>query len=161
MKKILVVVVIALIAIQFIRPTRNINTNPAINTKDISTKYNVPDSVKKILETSCYDCHSNNTVYPAYANIQPVGWWLNNHIEEGKEELNFNEFASYSIRRQYNKFGKIASEVKEDDMPLSSYTFIHKYAILSADQKNQLINWAVSLKDSIKANYPADSLKKR
>jgi hypothetical protein len=161
MKKIALVLAIALIAVQFIRPEKNISSKENTGKSSISSKYSVPENVNKILKVSCYDCHSNNTVYPTYANIQPLGWWINHHIEEGKHELNFDEFATYSIRKQYKKFDKMADEVKDGGMPLKSYTLIHKNAILSIEQKELLTNWAIAIKDSIEANYPADSLKKK
>ena len=102
---------IALIAIQFFRPAKNINNKPDGIENDISKVMPVPDNIQTILKTSCYDCHSNNTIYPWYASIQPVAWWMNNHIEEGKKEINFNEFASYSLRRQYKKLGEIIEQL--------------------------------------------------
>jgi len=159
LKRFLIALLVLFIIIQFFRPAKNISDKPSSN--DISTKYKVPEDVEKILEASCYDCHSNNTIYPWYAEVQPVGWWLNNHIIEGKKELNFSEFAAYSIRRQYSKLGEINDQIKKDEMPLKSYLIIHRYASLSARQKSAITNWATSLRDSIKANYPPDSLKKR
>lgn len=148
---------VVLVIIQFFHPARNQSNE---TTYDISTKYPIPDTVKAILKTSCYDCHSNYTEYPWYANIQPVAWWLGDHVNGGKEELNFNTFASYRIGRQYNKLDKIAKEVKEGEMPLSSYTLIHRYAKLDEGQRKLVADWANSIHDSIKATYPADSLKK-
>ena len=146
-----------LVIIQFFRPTRNQSNE---TTNDITKKYTVPDTVQAILKTSCYDCHSNNTVYPWYANIQPVAWWLGHHVEEGKDELNFNNFATYRIGRQYRKLEKIVHEVNEGEMPMSSYTLIHGYAKLDEGQRKLVADWANAIHDSIKANYPADSLKK-
>jgi hypothetical protein len=117
--------------------------------------------VQLILQTSCYDCHSSNTKYPWYASIQPVGWWLNDHVEEGKKEINFNEFASYSPRRKFKKFNEIIEQVKEDEMPLSSYTLIHRNAKLRDEQKKELITWASAQKDSMLLHYPIDSLQKK
>src|SRR5579871_2879029 len=117
-----IALVVIFVLIQFLRPARNLSNN---NTNAISTKYRVPDSVDQILKTSCYDCHSNYTVYPWYTNIQPVGWWLTHHINEGKEHLNFSEFASYRIGRQYHSLQGITKLVKKDEMPISSYTLIH------------------------------------
>jgi hypothetical protein len=148
---------VLLVVIQFIRPTRNLSNDVS---HDISTKYPIPDTVKAILKTSCYDCHSNHTEYPWYANIQPVAWWLGDHVNEGKRELNFNAFASYRISRQYNKLHKIAEEVKEGEMPISSYTLIHGYAKLDEGQRKLVSDWANAIHDSIKATYPADSLKR-
>ena len=100
MKKIILLLAVVLVVIQLFRPTRNISHSSQDYANDISVKYPLTDSVKTILQTICYDCHSNNTSYPWYANIQPVAWWLNNHIKEGKREVNFSEFSGYSIRRQ-------------------------------------------------------------
>ena len=83
-KKLFLFLTIAFVLIQFFRPEKNKNTDPSAIAKDITTVYTVPDSVKNILKSSCYDCHSNNTDYPWYSNIQPVTWWQNNHIKEGK-----------------------------------------------------------------------------
>ena len=150
------ILLMVFIVIQFIRPAKN--KSEGISSNDIRKIYPVPENVLTILKTSCYDCHSNNTVYPWYASIQPVAWWLNDHIQEGKKELNFSEFASYRIGRQYRKLDEINKEVKEDAMPLDNYLWIHKYAKLDDQQKLILANWVVSVRDTIKANYPADSL---
>ena len=150
------ILLLAFIVIQFIRPAKN--RADGISNNDISKIYAVPADVQAILKTSCYDCHSNNTVYPWYAEIQPAAWWLADHIKEGKKELNFSEFASYRIGRQYRKFEEINKEVKENEMPLESYLWIHKNSKLSDEQKLTLANWVTAVRDTIKANYPADSL---
>jgi Haem-binding domain len=147
-----------LIIIQFFHPKKNVSTTSTVASNDISKVFHVPDGIRVILQSSCNDCHSNNTRYPWYFNIQPVAWWMNDHILEGKKEINFSEFASYRVRRQYKKMEEIVNQVKEDEMPLTSYTLIHRNAILSKDQKLSLANWANSIRDTIKANYPADSL---
>ena len=90
--------------------------------------------------------------------MQPVGWWLNHHIEEGKEELNFSEFAHYPVAVQYHKLEETIEQIKEDEMPLSSYTLIHIDARLTDAEKQSLLNWSQSVRDTIKAKYPADSL---
>lgn len=156
LKRTFQIFILAFIVIQFIRPAKN--KSEGISNNDITKVYPVPENVQAILKTSCYDCHSNNTVYPWYSQIQPVAWWLNNHIEEGKRELNFSEFASYRIGRQYRKLDEVNKQVKEDEMPLDSYLWIHKNAKLDEQQKLTLANWVTSVRDSIKAHYPADSL---
>lgn len=158
-KKILVGMLILFVLIQFYRPAKNISaqTQPA----DISTLHPLPDTVQSILKRSCYDCHSNNTHYPWYAEIQPVRWWLDDHIDEGKRELNFNEFAGYSPRRRYIKLEQTIKEVKEGEMPLDSYTFIHTDAKLSEPEKQALYTWAQAIRDTMKATYPADSLARK
>ncbi len=147
---------LAFVIIQFFRPAKNKSEGTSKN--DISTLYAVPQNVQDILKMSCNDCHSNNTVYPWYAEIQPVAWWLNSHIEDGKKDLNFSEFATYRIRRQYKKLEEINELVKENEMPLDSYLWIHKDAKLSDQQKLTIANWAEAVRDSIRAKYPPDSL---
>src|ERR1700749_4414155 len=117
-KKILIVVIILLAAIQFIRPARNLSAT--VSSNDISKFYHVPANVSDILQRSCNDCHSNNTVYPWYSNIQPVGWWLQNHINEGKKELNLSEFGAYTPKRQDHKMEEFIEMVEKDEMPLNT-----------------------------------------
>jgi hypothetical protein len=158
-KRILIALLIIFVLIQFIRPKKNISEG--ISANDISTKYPVPDSVQSILKVACNDCHSNNTRYPWYAEIQPVGWWLSNHIKDGKRGLNFSEFTSYRIRKQFHRLDDINEMVKKNEMPIGSYTIIHKDAILTEQQKLILANWTEALKDSIRVHYPPDSLLKK
>src|SRR5678816_163713 len=129
LKKILLILLLILVVIQFIRPQKNIH--PGSQASTISTIYTVPANVDSILVRACNDCHSNNTRYPWYNNIQPVTWYLNNHVIEGKEELNFDEFATYRISRQYHKLEEIKEQIEKDEMPLSSYTLIHRHAVLT------------------------------
>jgi len=147
-KILLPVLFIIIIIIQFFQPAKNISA--AHSPTDISVVYNEPDDVRAILNKACNDCHSNNTRYPWYNNIQPVAWWLDDHVQEGKHELNFNEIGSYPLRRQYNKFKEIINEVKEGDMPLSSYTLIHADARLTDKEKKTLIDWAASIQATMK-----------
>ena len=154
-KKILIGLLVILIIAQAFRPAKNISGDKM---KDISVTYVVPEDVKTILAKACNDCHSNSTRYPWYSEVQPVAWWLNDHIIDGKRHLNFNEFDGYRIAKQYKKLEECIKEVKEGGMPLSSYTLIHKDAVLSDTEKQTLFNWCEVLRDSIKAKYPADSL---
>ncbi|HEY1017628.1 MAG TPA: heme-binding domain-containing protein [Sediminibacterium sp.] len=154
-KKLLIVLLVVFVVAQAFRPEKN-NSNDT--SKDISNSYVVPENVKTILAKACNDCHSNNTRYPWYAEIQPVAWWINDHVKDGKKHLNFNEFDGYRIARQYKKLEECIEEVKDGEMPLSSYTIIHKEAKLSDDEKQILFTWCEIIRDSIKARYPADSL---
>ena len=147
----------ALIIIQFIRPPENIFKGIAVN--DISAKYNIPADVDHVLKASCYDCHSNNTRYPWYWKIQPVTWFMNGHIKDAKRSLNFSTFASYKINKQYKSFDNINKEVKKGDMPLTSYTLIHRDAILNDTQKLAIANWTAVSRKEIENHYPPDSLK--
>ena len=155
-RKILLIIIVILIGIQFIRPAKNQSAD--VLTSDISHAYSVPQNVSVILKKACNDCHSNNTAYPWYAEVQPVAWWLNHHIQEGKNELNFNEFAAYAIPRQYHKLEEVIEQVKEGEMPIWSYSLIHTDAKLTDEEKQTLINWAEGVRSTMKAKYPADSL---
>lgn len=128
-RTILIVLLIALIIIQFIRPKKNISEGIAVS--DISSKYAIPTDVQDILKVACNDCHTNNSRYPWYWNMQPAAWFLNGHIIEGKRHLNFSIFTTYVIARQYKIFDNINKEVKSGDMPLTSYTLIHRDAVMS------------------------------
>jgi len=134
-KKFLFAVIAILILIQFIRPERNLGKAETENTIFVNAE------VGTILQTSCFDCHSNYTNYPWYTNIQPIGWWLNHHVDEGKEELNFSEYESYSLKRKLHKLEEIKEMVEEGEMPLSSYTLIHGDTKLSPEQKEILYTW--------------------
>jgi len=149
----------ALIIIQFFRPERNRKEGDAVN--HINKVYSTPEDVTVILKKACYDCHSNNTRYPWYANIQPAAWWMNDHIIEGKREINFDEYSSRPLRFQYKKMDELIEQIKENEMPLQSYTWIHKDAILTEVEKNTLINWANSIRNTMEANYPKDSLERK
>jgi len=155
-KILIIVLVVLLIAIQFFHPQKNQSASLTVN--DISEVYTVPQDVQAILSKACNDCHSNNTVYPWYNNIQPVAWWLNNHIKNGKRHLNFSEFGGYRIARQYKKLNDCEEELKEGEMPLSSYTWIHKNAILNTQEKQKLTDWCEMVRTTIRSKYPADSL---
>lgn len=154
---ILICLLVALVVIQFIRPPKN--KSDGISANDISTKYNVPADVQDILKISCNDCHSNNTSYPWYWQIQPVAWFMNGHINDAKHHLNFSEFTTYKIGKQYKQFDNIKKEVKSGDMPLSSYTLIHRDANLSDSQKLAIANWTAAARKQLEASYPPDSLK--
>jgi len=146
-KKILIASLIAFLAIQFFRPEKNLTT--AISENDITNRYYVPSEVKKILQTSCFDCHSNHTVYPWYDNVQPLAWFLDHHVKEGKGELNFSEFGAYTPKKAAHKLDEITEEIEHGDMPLSSYTLIHKDAVLNDAEIILVTHWANHLKDSI------------
>lgn len=159
LKKILLLLLIGLIIIQFIHPKRNKSTAEQINY--IGKIHPISQEVQSILEKACMDCHSNNTRYPWYSNLQPVDWWMTGHINDGKKELNFDEFTNKSLRFQYHKMDETIKQVKENEMPLNSYLWIHKDAKLTQDEKSSLINWAQGIMDSMKAKYPLDSLQRK
>jgi len=147
MKKIAIITIVALIVIQFVRPQKNISPQPQVNA--IEQHYSVPPNVSSLLKTACYDCHSNNTHYPWYNNMQPIAWWLSSHVNEGKKELNFDEFNLYPTEKKKKKLSEIAKTMKKGEMPLSSYTFIHTDAKLSGKEQQEIIDWAKSLGETL------------
>ena len=146
-KKILLALLVVLVVIQFIRPTANKTGN--ILSTDLGRIYNVPQNAEAILQNSCYDCHSNNTHYPWYAQVQPLGWLLASHIQKGKAVLNLSDFGSYSKRRQASKLRGMANSIQDGSMPLWSYTLIHKKSRLSNEDKKLIIDWLERTRDSL------------
>ena len=140
LKTIFFLLLAALVLVQFVRPNNNISAGDQPN--HISRKYEVPANVESIFRKACYDCHSNNTKYPWYANIQPAGIWMNSHIREGKGEMNFDEFLTYSPKKARHKLEECIEMVKEGEMPLKPYTLIHKDAVLTEEEKVAITSWA-------------------
>lgn len=140
--KLLLGVLAILVIIQFIR--QNDNNGEAMGSQDFTHHLQVPENVLSVLKTSCFDCHSNRTEYPWYANVNPVGFWINHHVEEGKGELNFSDFSSYSLKKIDHKLEEIGEEVEGHGMPISSYTLMHKEAELTTEQIKLIVDWAKS-----------------
>lgn len=138
-KRILIGFVVIIIIIQFIQPARN-NTGQVVPQSFIDT-FLPNDTVLNLLSNSCFDCHSNHTKYPWYTNVQPIGWMMAKHINDGKADLNFDELAALSSRRRNSKFKSISEQIEQEKMPLKSYLLMHKNAKLSKADKNILINF--------------------
>lgn len=134
--------------IQFIPTNRNQSTE--ILETDVTKVFEVPQNIQTLLNESCYDCHSNNTKYYWYDKIQPASLFVERHINEGKKELNFSEFGAYSNRKQKSKLKFLISQVKDDKMPISSYALIYSNAKLSESEKKEIMDWATTLRDSLK-----------
>lgn len=134
-----VLVVAIVLVIQVIPVERNVSTVPAGQSFERTEK--VPANVAAILKVSCYDCHSNNTRYPWYSELQPGAWFMAQHIKKGRDELNFDEFNNYSKRRKKAKIKSIISQIEKDEMPLKSYRMMHGNARLSADEKKELLDF--------------------
>ncbi|WP_262245849.1 heme-binding domain-containing protein [Parapedobacter soli] len=138
-KVILTVLLSVFVLMQFITPQRNLSSVPAGQV--FVDSFKVDAKVNAILSVSCYDCHSNNTQYPWYTNVQPLGWFMADHITEGKEKLNFDDLPNYSPRRINSKFSQIIEQIEKGKMPLSSYTWMHSGAQLNKEEKQLLINY--------------------
>ncbi|UTW66970.1 heme-binding domain-containing protein [bacterium SCSIO 12643] len=143
-KRILLGLVILFLGMQLFRIDME---NPTVNYEhDFISMMNPPAEVEAILRTSCYDCHSNETNYPWYSNVAPVSWWVEHHIEEGREELNFSEWGTYDAERKDHKLEECAEEVEEGEMPLQPYTITHGDAKLTDEQKELLEEWFNSVR---------------
>jgi len=146
-KVVAIILVVAFIVIQFFRIDR---TNPPIDEANkLEAAMAVPTDVYLILGRSCNDCHSNNTVYPWYTNVQPVAWWLRDHIDEGRRELNFSEYNSYSAKKKKHKLEEICEQVESGNMPLPSYLWMHRDAALTDSDKKILCDWSKQEHDKI------------
>ena len=148
-KKISLAVLVILVLLQFVRPEKNLGQSTGPN--EILDRYAASDTVKALIRTACYDCHSNNTRYPWYTNIQPIGLWLQHHVNEGKKELNFSEFTSYPSKKADHKLEESVEQIRNQEMPLSSYTLIHADAKLNDQQRDLVIRWIEEVRGSIQA----------
>jgi hypothetical protein len=144
LKNILIALLIVFVVMQVVR----IDTkNPATNPSEVLSEANMTPEVKNLLSVACYDCHSNNTRYPWYSNIAPVSWWLQNHVREGREELNFSEWNSMDARKKDHKLKECVEMIEEGEMPINSYTWTHADAQLTAEQQAVLIRFFNSMRD--------------
>jgi ribosomal protein S20 len=150
-KKIVLSGIVLFLLMQLYQPVRNVDYGK-VSPLFFSKTFLVPVKVQTILQTSCFDCHSNNSNYPWYSNIQPVRAFMDSHIKEGKENLNFSEFGTYSTRKQQSKLDRMIKQIKSDEMPLASYTIIHRNAALNKKSKVVLLQWIEETKDSISTN---------
>ncbi|ALL06237.1 cytochrome C [Pedobacter sp. PACM 27299] len=146
-RKVLLIFAVLMLLIQLFRRGRNSSASASPNA--IEANYQVPKEIGLLLRTSCYDCHSNNTVYPWYSQIQPFSWWLQSHVNDGKKELNFDQFNTYNIKKKKHKLDEVVEVIEKDEMPLSSYTLVHRKAVLSTQDKDKIIAWAKALKNAI------------
>lgn len=140
LKKILFAIFILLVIAQFFRPEKNDGNLESVNAFLAET--NPPESVKAILQESCFDCHTNSSRYPWYNAITPVNYWLADHIKHGKKHLNFSNWDGNSVKRKDHKFEEIIEMVEQKEMPLPSYTYTHSEARLNEEQIQAVIDWA-------------------
>lgn len=157
-RKILIGLFIILVAMQFVRPIRNESASMSAN--DIEKQYVVPENVKSILSRACRDCHSNNTVYPWYSQVQPGAWFMNNHVIDGKKHFNLSEFAAYEPKKADHKLDELVEELEGHGMPLESYLWLHADAKLTETETQEVITWANGIRKEIQTTFPEAFLKK-
>jgi hypothetical protein len=139
LKKVLFVLFIVFVVAQFFGPEKN--QGDLATLEPFLNETNPPEDVHLILKTACFDCHSDYTRYPWYNAITPVNYWLADHVDHGKGELNFSNWAEYSLKRKDRKLEEVMDLIKKKEMPLESYTWTHKDAILSDEQIENVMAW--------------------
>ena len=152
LKKLGIVLVIVLIVMQFFRPEKNNGGYESFTYFEKETK--VSDEVLNILKKNCFDCHTNQTRYPWYAEIAPISYWLNDHILDGKRHFNMSEWNSYSVKKKSKKMDELIEEVNEGEMPLNSYACIH--GSITEEEKDIIVQWAtmaiLNYRDALKVS---------
>ncbi len=142
-KKIFFGILILLIVIQFFRIDK---TNPkVIPSEEFFTVNAAPENIKQITKNACYDCHSNETKYPWYANVAPISWMLANHRNEGREHLNFSTWATRNNNQQQHALEESVEVIENGEMPMALYVVNHPEAKLSESQKKEFVNYFKSL----------------
>lgn len=141
-KRILTALLVVLVLMQFYRPEKNLSEDQVVDFFENETRPS--KEIAAILGSKCYDCHSNNTVYPWYANVSPFSLWIDGHIEEGKEHFNVSDWASFDFKKKDHKMEELIEEVEEDKMPESSYTWIH--GNLTTEEKEKLVEWGIRVR---------------
>lgn len=143
-KKITLTILVLLVLAQFIRIDKT--TKPVDPSKDFISVTGASAEVAEVLKSACYDCHSDQPVYPWYTNVAPVSWWIKHHINEGSHHLNFSIWSTYTEKRRNHKLDECIEMVEENEMPMSSYTWMHSEAKLSDAQKLALVEWFKGVK---------------
>ncbi len=143
MKKILKIIAVVLfvvfIAIQFYRPAwENL---PIISEQTLEATTQVPENIQQTFARSCNDCHTSNTDWRWYSNIAPVSWKMVEHVEEGRKELNFSVWGTYTNNRKLKKLDEICEEITSRAMPFDQYVWIHWDAKLSDEEINSICEW--------------------
>jgi hypothetical protein len=139
-KIVLVVLVVGLIAIQFFnRPDKTTTTE--ITPAHITKVMNVPSNVESILKRSCYDCHSDHTVWPWYSSVAPVSWLVADDVVKGRKKMNFSQWSKIPDSKKEARLNEICEEIKSDEMPMPKYLYIHGDAKLTQADKDILCKW--------------------
>lgn len=149
-KKILIGLLIMVLLIQVMQPSKN--QSDTLSENDISLAYALPAGVHETFVKKCYDCHSNNTQYPWYVHVQPIGWWMASHIKEGKDHLDFSAFKAYDSKRANHKLEEISEEIGEGHMPIESYLWLHPEAKVTDEELKAINGWIASLGIKVKSN---------
>ncbi len=141
LKWVAIIGAIVFVVMQVARPAR---TNPPVDpTRALESIVHVPPDVASTLQRACKDCHSNETHWPWYTEFAPGSWFVADHVNGGRRHMNFDEWVRPGKEPQdsMDRLRKVCTEVQGGDMPLSSYSWIHWGAKLSADDVRRLCEW--------------------
>jgi len=147
-KKIVFWCLVGFAIIQFI-PVDKVN-KPVDQSKNFVKVENTPPKVAALLKNACYDCHSDETVYPKYAYIAPFSWSVKSHINDGREHLNFSVWRTYNKDLKQNMLKNSMQTIESKVMPMPAYIVYHQEANLSKDKRMLLNNYFKEILDSKK-----------
>ncbi len=148
--KILILTFVVFVVIQLFRIDK---TNPPVHSEDNFVEiYQTPDSLQTLIKNACYDCHSNESIYPWYAEVAPISWVIKGHINEGREHLNFSDFGKYNKDQMEHVLMEAAEQLEKGKMPMRSYVNFHEEANLSEAERQALIDYFETIKKSIDEN---------
>jgi cytochrome c551/c552 len=142
----LLILIAAFVVIQFFQPEKN---QGEISPSHLFEQGVVDEKIKAVLKNACLDCHSNQSAYLWYHQVAPVSWIINNHITEGKAEMNLSEWGNWEPLDQIGALDKMAEEIKSGEMPLKEYVLMHPKAKLTDEQKEQFYAWAEKLSEEL------------
>lgn len=145
-KKVIFWTLVAFALIQFI-PIDKVN-QPVKHSVNFIEVNKTPQKIAGLLKGACYDCHSNETVYPKYANIAPISWSIKSHVNDGRERLNFSVWGTYNKDLKTNMLTRASETIQNKMMPLPGYIVYHKEANLSDAERTLLIHY---FEDMLKA----------
>jgi hypothetical protein len=146
-KKVLLGIIGILLIIQLI--PANLPEVTEVNNDDLLLNNSIPENIEEVLRTSCYDCHSNETVYPWYSYVAPVSFLVSRDTKKGRRHLNFSEWQSLSKSDKAKALDEIGEEVAEGEMPFKIYPITHPDARLSDEQRKAIVDWAEEFADKL------------
>ena len=124
--------------------------NPTVDQSlEFAAITSVSPEVHEVIKAACYDCHSNETIYPWYSHVAPFSWIIADHVIEGRDELNFSEWGTYSLKRQDHKLEEMIEEVEEGEMPMKGYVMLHSEADLTEEQTEAVFSWIRQYRESL------------
>jgi hypothetical protein len=142
LKWLVILVAVVFVAVQFKRPAR---TNPPVDeTQTIYAQTQMTPEVHAILDRSCRDCHSNKTAWPWYTNVSPISWFIVDHVDQGRQDLNFSVWGTYDQRRKDRRLQQMCDLVSDGSMPLSTYTPLHRGSKPSSEEVRALCAWTAA-----------------